>query len=63
MLNHSDIVRRAGTPEEVALRFGISVHTVRSWIQRNRIPSDRWFDFIDAGLATRDDLHGQDQAA
>lgn len=63
MASHSDIVKAAGSPEEVATRFGVSVHTVRSWIQRDRIPSERWFDFVDAKLATRDELLGRERAA
>lgn len=45
MQTHPDIIRKAGTPDEVAAKLGVSVHTVRSWLQRERIPSDRWADF------------------
>lgn len=52
MQTHPDIIRKAGTPEAVAAKLGVSVHTVRSWLQRERIPVDRWSDFADAGHAT-----------
>jgi len=49
MRTHSEIVKLAGTPEEIAVWLGVSVHTVRSWIQRNSIPADHWIAFADAG--------------
>jgi len=52
MKTHSEIVRCAGKPEEVALALGVSVHTVRSWIQRDSIPADKWSAFARAGHAT-----------
>lgn len=51
MATHSDIVRSAGRPEEVALVCGVSVHTVRSWIQRDSIPADQWATFAERGFA------------
>lgn len=56
MLKHSDIVKRAGTPEVVADWRGVSIHTVRSWIQRNSIPADHWLAFVNAGHATLEEL-------
>lgn len=56
MLTHSEIVRRAGKPEEIAAVVGVSVHTVRSWIQRDSIPADKWVAMVGAGWATLDDL-------
>ena len=45
MRSHAQIVKAAGAVEAVADRHGVSVHTVRSWIQRNSIPSDQWNAF------------------
>ncbi len=56
MRNHSDIVKQAGTPEAVAAACGVSVHTVRSWGQRNSIPSEHWAGFADAGWTTLEEL-------
>lgn len=56
MRTHSDIVASAGKPEEVALRRGVSVHTVRSWIHRKSIPAEHWAGFAADGHATLDEL-------
>jgi len=56
MKTHSDIVRCAGKPEEVASALGVSVHTVRSWIQRDSIPADKWAAFARAGHASLETL-------
>lgn len=56
MRTHAEIVAAAGKPEEVALRRGVSVHTVRSWIQRDSIPADHWAAFAREGHATLDEL-------
>ena len=56
MTTHSEIVKNAGKPEDVALACGVSVHTVKSWIFRNSIPAEHWADFAGAGWATLDDL-------
>lgn len=56
MLTHSDIVREAGRPEELALALGVSRHTVRSWIQRDSIPADQWSTFAKKGFATLEQL-------
>ena len=45
MRSHSQIVKAAGSVEAVAEKHSVSVHTVRSWIQRNSIPSDQWNAF------------------
>lgn len=42
MRSHSQIVKDAGAVEAIADRHGVSVHTVRSWIQRNSIPAEHW---------------------
>lgn len=57
MQTHPDIIRKAGAPEVVAAKLGVSVHTVRSWLQRERIPLDRWSDFVNAKCATLEELH------
>lgn len=56
MTTHSDIVRAAGSPDEVADKLGVSVHTVRSWIQRNSVPVHEWRRFEALGWATVDTL-------
>jgi hypothetical protein len=56
MRTHSDIVAAAGKPEEVALRRGVSVHTVRSWAQRNSIPAEHWAGFAADAVATLEEL-------
>jgi len=56
MHTHSEIVKRAGTAEEVACARGVSVHTVRSWIKRNSIPAEHWAGFVGDGKATFEEL-------
>lgn len=56
MRDHATIVREAGAPETVADRRGKSVHTVRSWIQRNRIPAEEWSGFAADGWASLEEL-------
>jgi uncharacterized protein YjcR len=56
MKPHAQIVADAGTAEEIALRCGVSVHTVRSWQQRDSIPPDMWAIFVDDGKTTLDEL-------
>jgi hypothetical protein len=56
MATHSDIVKRAGKPEEVALANGVSVHTVRSWVQRDSIPAEQWAWFARSGHAQLEEL-------
>lgn len=52
---HRDIVIGAGV-ERVASVRGLSVHTVRSWAQRDSIPAEHWAWFAGEGLATLEDL-------
>lgn len=49
---HAKIVRRGGTPEQVAERIGVSRHTVRAWIRRSSIPASHWHTFEVNGWAT-----------
>ena len=55
MRSHSDIVKAAG-PAEIALARGKSIHTVRSWVIRDRIPADEWAAFAERGWATLEEL-------
>lgn len=52
---HSDIVAAADA-SIVAVERGVSVHTVRSWGQRGRIPAEHWPAFVAAGVTTLDEL-------
>lgn len=56
MKSHAQIVAGSGTAEEVALRCGVSVHTVRSWQQRDSIPPDMWAVFVNDERTTLDEL-------
>jgi hypothetical protein len=55
MRTHSDIVAAADCDRIAELR-GASIHTVRSWGQRNSIPAEHWPAFIEAQAATLDEL-------
>jgi uncharacterized protein YjcR len=56
MRTHSEIVSAAGRPEVVAEQRGVSVHTVRSWIQRDSIPAEHWAAFAGDDHATLKEL-------
>ena len=56
MRTHSQIVKAAGTAEAVAEQRGVSVHTVRSWMQRDSIPAEHWAAFARNGWASLDEL-------
>jgi hypothetical protein len=56
MRTHSEIVKAVGSPEKVAEHCGVSVHTVRSWIQRDSIPADQWAAFAKDEWATLEEL-------
>ena len=45
MRSHAQIVRDAGSADELAEKRNVSVHTVRSWIQRDSIPPEHWAAF------------------
>lgn len=55
MRSHSQIVRDI-TPPKIADLTGSSIHTVRSWAQRDSIPSDHWLVLVSEGLCTGDEL-------
>ena len=57
MRTHSEIIRVA-TPQVVSDLTGTSIHTVRSWVQRDSIPSEYWAALINADHATADELIG-----
>ncbi|WP_431994009.1 helix-turn-helix domain-containing protein [Sphingomicrobium aquimarinum] len=56
MRSHSNIITDAGNVPALADRFEVSVHTVRSWIGRNRIPAQYWADLVKQGDATFEEL-------
>jgi hypothetical protein len=55
MRSHSDIIR-AATPQTVSELTATSIHTVRSWAQRDSIPSEYWAMLIAASHATAEEL-------
>lgn len=55
MRTHRDILREAGHDKIVALT-GRPITTVRSWDQRNSIPSTEWRTLVDALVCKADDL-------
>lgn len=57
MKTHSQIIRSVGA-DQVLQRtgLGVSVHTVRSWGQRNGIPGEYWAAIADAGIASLKEL-------
>ncbi|MEN2749323.1 hypothetical protein [Sphingomonas sp. T9W2] len=55
MRTHSEIVTAAG-PARLAELRGVSLHTARSWAQRNSIPAEHWFDISREGIASVEEL-------
>lgn len=55
MRNHADIIRAAGE-DAIAAATKAPVNTIRSWVQRNRIPAPQWAALVDAGICTADEL-------
>ena len=55
MREHGEIVRAAGI-DAVAEATGASIHTVRSWIQRESIPAEHWKLFAEREWATLEEL-------
>jgi hypothetical protein len=55
MRTHTEIVNAAGADRLAGLRR-VSLHTARSWAQRDSIPSEHWADIAQAKLATLEEL-------
>jgi hypothetical protein len=55
MRSHSEIIR-AAEAQKISDLTGASIHTVRSWGQRDSIPSEYWAALIGARLCTADEL-------
>ena len=55
MRSHSDIVKAAG-PADLADKLALPIHTVRSWMQRDSIPPEKWAWFAEQGHATLAEL-------
>jgi transposase len=55
MRDHSVIVRSAGI-EAVAEATGASIHTVRSWVQRESLPAEHWKLFAERDWASLEEL-------
>lgn len=56
MRTHSEIAAGAVMAERLTAVTGASVHTCRSWAQRNRIPSEHWAAIAAAGIASLEEL-------
>lgn len=59
MRTHKMIIAEAGGPTAVHERLGLAaheIHAVRSWSQREKIPPEHWTAFVDAGIATLEEL-------
>lgn len=55
MRTHADIIR-SRPAAEVSTALGVSLHTVRSWAQRNSIPAEHWAGIRDLGIANLEEL-------
>jgi len=55
MRNHKNIIRDAGA-QEIAGLTAVSINTVRSWVQRDSIPSEYWASIIAAGHCDGNEL-------
>lgn len=55
MRNHSEIIRAADAAA-IAELTGASIHTVRSWGQRDSIPAEYWSALVNEGHCTADEL-------
>jgi hypothetical protein len=55
MRSHSEIIRQVSA-QTVSDLTDTSIHTVRSWGQRDSIPSEYWATLISAGKCTADEL-------
>lgn len=55
MRTHKEIIKAAGI-DTLAGHLGVSVHTVRSWAQRENIPAEYWAAMAKASIATLEEL-------
>lgn len=55
MRTHPEIVSDIGV-DALACLTGKSIHTVRSWQQRKRIPAEHWLILVDEGHASAEEL-------
>jgi hypothetical protein len=55
MRTHSKIAKEAGA-EKLESITGASIHTCRSWVQRNRIPPEYWQALSDEKIASLEEL-------
>lgn len=55
MRTHSDIIKPSDA-EMLAEQLGVSVHTVRSWRQRDSIPGEYWDDLERLKVTTLKEL-------
>lgn len=55
MRTHAEIVAAADCDKIAEMREA-SIHTVRSWGQRNNIPAEHWPAFVQIGAATLEEL-------
>ena len=55
MRNHTDIIRAVGD-SALADLTGASINTVRSWAQRDSIPSKHWAVLVSNEHCTADEL-------
>ncbi|WP_181321168.1 hypothetical protein [Sphingomonas sp. PP-CE-3G-477] len=55
MRTHTEIVNAAGADRLATLRR-VSLHTARSWAQRDSIPAEHWSDIVKADIASWEEL-------
>jgi DNA-binding transcriptional regulator YiaG len=56
MRSHSDIAKGQDTARQMSELLGVSVHTVRSWAQRDSIPPEYWSPLANANIASLNEL-------
>lgn len=56
MRTHAQIIEDAGIARIHELGLAASVITVKSWLRRGHIPAASFIGFVQAGLATFDEL-------
>lgn len=57
MRTHKQIISDVGVPRlRDALGMPDKTHTIRSWLQRKRIPAKHWAALSNAGLASLEEL-------